>query len=1485
MDEVLELLQSKDTKERMAGVERLQDLLEQSRRSLTATEVANLVDASLVLLKDNNFRICQGALQALASASALSSEHLKLHFNVLLPAIVERLGDGKQPVRDAARRLLLALMEISSPTIIVERAGSYAWAHKNWHVREEFARTVASAINLFAATELPFQRLLLPSVLQLLEDPNSNAREAAMICLEEMYRQGGAQLREELQHHSLRPSQLKEIVGRFEKIEPKVTPFDGLANQFGSGDAKAPTYSSSTGNRKNSPKAKPAVPDINLSGDPGDTDGAEKPVDPIRVYSEKELTKEVEKVTAMLAPEQDWSVRITAMQRIEGLVGGGAATYACFPYLLKQLIRPLSIQLADRRSSIVKQACHLLSLLSKELPAEFEPCAEAFIPVLFKLVVITVLVIAESADTCIKTMLRNCRVARVLPRIMESAKNDRNSVLRARCCEYALLVLEQWADSPEIQKLVDMYEDLIKCCVGDAMSEVRSTARTCYRVFAKCWPERCRKLFANFDPAIQRLIIEEEGGLHKRYASPSLRDLNTHQMKHSTIGAGTQSASAGSQLVSFGATPIVAMDRTGSMITNSKAAPERSLESVLHASQQQVNAIETMLKGMDIVEKTDLSTRSNRKEQGADLMSTGSYKKIYASNVATRVGVDPPSARDPPLPAATPAIQGIIKSSLAGGSPSNLRGVQVGNSVLSSAATLANIHGSSSSEYAKMAYSSGNTRDVNSSLLPLYSVKRVPVSSDRSSQGSSNDDIEPKAVRRHNKIESHVDKYLIDGSNRDLYQKDSSHSSIPGFQRPLLRNSGSVRSSLSSRSSFDDSHLPFGDPYNYMDGLMSLNDALTEGLSSGADWSAKVSAFSYLKKLLKQGPRGFQDVIQSFEKVMKLFSQHLDDPHHKVAQAALSTLAELVPACRKPFEAYLERILPHVFSRLVDPKEFIRQLGTSVLETVGNHYSIDHLLPALLRSLDEQRSPKTKMAVIEFAIAAFAKLAVNGEAPAGNNLLKMWLAKLAPLANDKNAKLKETAVNGIISVYTHFDSSTVLNFILGLSIEEQSILRRALKQHTSRIEVELMSFLQNRSQRTRSKPSNDPGDLSPTLDDSYGLSAGRPSLKNQTVGSYSASFNSDGSRKWSSSAEPVQYGSRLSNQSSFPDMHGIYQSYETSAALPESLGSSRSRGSRNGLDESPEGSKAWLERPSSNSHPSLETKQDLESTASSHADSRNYQGNGHSASSSMEMKISSNRQPEIDQTLTKSQAKPPKKQSSEEIASNIPNLLNQLSASNDENALEKKRAALQNFLYLSKANQTTIWSQYLNQILTGLLEAVDDSDPSVRELSLSTILEMLGNQKDMLDDSVEVMLEKLLHCTRDLVAKVSSVADRCLSLVLSQYDPYRCLSVVVPLLNSEDEKTLVTCISCLTKLVGRLPSEDLMAQLPSFLPALFDAFGNQSADVRKTVVFCLVDIYIVLGKAFLPYLGSLSSTQLRLVTIYANRISQARSGTPLDSAT
>lgn len=55
----------------------------------------------------------------------------------------------------------------------------------------------------------------------------------------------------------------------------------------------------------------------------GDGDITEKPVEPIKVYSEKELVREFEKIASTLVPEKDWSIRIAAMQRVEGLVIGG----------------------------------------------------------------------------------------------------------------------------------------------------------------------------------------------------------------------------------------------------------------------------------------------------------------------------------------------------------------------------------------------------------------------------------------------------------------------------------------------------------------------------------------------------------------------------------------------------------------------------------------------------------------------------------------------------------------------------------------------------------------------------------------------------------------------------------------------------------------------------------------------------------------------------------------------------------------------------------------------------------------------------------------------------------------------------------------------------------------------------------------------------------------------------------------------------------
>jgi len=49
-------------------------------------------------------------------------------------------------------------------------------------------------------------------------------------------------------------------------------------------------------------------------------------------------------------------------------------------------------------------------------------------------------------------------------------------------------------------------------------------------------------------------------------------------------------------------------------------------------------------------------------------------------------------------------------------------------------------------------------------------------------------------------------------------------------------------------------------------------------------------------------------------------------------------------------------------------------------------------------------------------------------------------------------------------------------------------------------------------------------------------------------------------------------------------------------------------------------------------------------------------------------------------------------------------------------------------------------------------------------------------------------------------------------------------------------------------------------------------------------VFCLVDIYSVLGETFTPYLAKLSTSQLKLVTIYNNRMKSQQKGQTEDQS-
>ncbi|KAF9611080.1 hypothetical protein IFM89_026964 [Coptis chinensis] len=132
------------------------------------------------------------------------------------------------------------------------------------------------------------------------------------------------------------------------------------------------------------------------------------------------------------------------------------------------------------------------------------------------------------------------------------------------------------------------------------------------------------------DELFEFKMDEERGGVHRRYASPSLRDRGGQSLH-------TPSQTPTCNVPGYGTSAIVAMDRSatlpsgtplssGLVLSQAKSlgkGTERSLESVLHASKQKVRSIESKLRGLDI---SDKPLRSTSLDLGMECFNSTTYE-------------------------------------------------------------------------------------------------------------------------------------------------------------------------------------------------------------------------------------------------------------------------------------------------------------------------------------------------------------------------------------------------------------------------------------------------------------------------------------------------------------------------------------------------------------------------------------------------------------------------------------------------------------------------------------------------------------------------------------------------------------------------------------------------------------------------------------------------------------------------------------------
>jgi len=213
----------------------------------------------------------------------------------------------------------------------------------------------------------------------------------------------------------------------------------------------------------------------------------------------------------------------------------------------------------------------------------------------------------------------------------------------------------------------------------------------------------------------------------------------------------------------------------------------------------------------------------------------------------------------------------------------------------------------------------------------------------------------------------------------------------------------------------------------------------------------------------------------------------------------------------------------------------------------------------------------------------------------------------------------------------------------------------------------------------------------------------------------------------------------------------------------------------------------------------------------------------------------------------------------------LPQILGQM-----HNSPETKKILLL-LIKLSKENDSDIWSQYFSEILLSVLESFKHEDPTVREMAVLLLKEIMKNQNPSLfpaftDTIAFGILEVMVDSTREVLAASKETMDQ---FVLIS-DPLKTIEALIPLISIEN-KAIIPTIQLLSQLIISANPSNLLKQLPQILPGLLDIIKNPNADIRKVVVFCLADLYLLLGNEFTPYLSQLSVTQAKLVQIYSKR--------------
>ncbi|XP_034339826.1 CLIP-associating protein 2 isoform X16 [Arvicanthis niloticus] len=1435
------------------------------------SRLAKIVDALTGWVGSSNYRVSLLGLEILSAFVDRLSTRFKSYVTMVTTALIDRMGDAKDKVREEAQNLTLKLMdEVAPPMYIWEHLAS-GFKHKNFRSREGMCLCLIETLNIFGTQPLVISKLV-PHLCVLFGDSNSQVRNAAISAVVEIYRHVGEKLRIDLCKRDIPPARLEMILARFDEVQSsggmilsvcKDKSFDDEESVDGNRPSSAASAfkvpaPKTPGNPVNSARKPasaggPKVGGTSKEGGAGAVDEddfikAFTDVPSIQIYSSRELEETLNKIREILSDDKhDWDQRANALKKIRSLLVAGAAQYDCFFQHLRLLDGALKLSAKDLRSQVVREACITVAHLSTVLGNKFDHGAEAIVPTLFNLVPNSAKVMATSGCAAIRFIIRHTHVPRLIPLITSNC-TSKSVPVRRRSFEFLDLLLQEW-QTHSLERHAAVLVETIKKGIHDADAEARVEARKTYMGLRNHFPGEAETLYNSLEPSYQKSLqtyLKSSGSVASlpqsdRSSSSSQESLNRpFSSKWSTANPSTV---AGRVLVG-----------------GSKASP---LPGSLQRSRSDIDV--NAAAGAKAHHAVGQAVRSGR--LGAGALNPGSYASL--GRVRAKLSTPLVAVGNAKTDSRGRSRTKMVSQSQPGsrsGSPGRVL-TTTALSTVSSGAQRVLVNSASAQKRSKIPRSQGCSREASPSRLSVARSSRIPrpsVSQGCSREASRESSRDTSPVRsfqplgpgygmsQSSRLSSSVSAMRVLNTGSDVEEAVADALKKPARRRYEsygMHSDDDANSDASSACSERSYSSRNGSIPTYMRQTEDVAEVLNRCASS--NWSERKEGLLGLQNLLKN-----QRTLSRVElkRLCEIFTRMFADPHGKVFSMFLETLVDFIQVHKDDLQDWLFVLLTQLLKKMgADLLGSVQAKVQKALDVTRESFPNDLQFNILMRfTVDQTQTPslKVKVAILKY-IETLAKQMDPGDFINSSETRLAVSRVITWTTEPKSSDVRKAAQSVLISLFelntpeftmllgalpkTFQDGATKLlhNHLRNAGNGTQSSMGSPLTRPTPRSPANWSSPLTsptNTSQNTLSPSAFDYDTENMNSEDIYS------SLRGVTEAIQNFSFRSQ-----EDMSEPLKRDPKK----------------EDGDTICGGPGMSDPRAGGDATDSS---------------QTALDNKASLLHSMPLHSSPRSRDYNPYNYSDS----ISPFNKSALKEAMFDDDADQFPDDLSLDHSDLVAELLKELSNHNER--IEERKIALYELMKLTQEESFSVWDEHFKTILLLLLETLGDKEPTIRALALKVLKEILRHQPARFKNYAELTVMKTLEAHKDPHKEVVRSAEEAASVLATSISPEQCIKVLCPIIQTADYPINLAAIKMQTKVIERVSKETLNVLLPEIMPGLIQGYDNSESSVRKACVFCLVAVHAVIGDELKPHLSQLTGSKMKLLNLYIKRAQTGSAG-------